>query len=66
MKSDPKTYRAAVKWVAENDEPHQMDVEEISSSISVLMISDLFKVDSEKVAKAIVRIRRKFLEDLMG
>lgn len=58
------SYRHGVSWIALNDEPVEMDPQEIASLISVLLLADLFEVEPLKVAQDIVKIRiREFQED---
>lgn len=53
------SYRAGVRWIAENDEPMETDLESVASQISTLLLADLFGKDPEEVAKAILRQREK-------
>lgn len=56
-------YTKAIMWVASNDEPTLIEVEEVKDQISVLLIGDLFDVPNEKVAKDIIKIRLKEKEN---
>jgi hypothetical protein len=47
-------YRRGVEWIAHNDEPGELDPEVVAGSISCLLLADMFQIDAEKVAKAIV------------
>jgi len=49
--------RAAVEWIAFNDEPNARDVEEIAGFISTLLVADLFGVPATEVARRVVHIR---------
>lgn len=53
------SYRHAVQWIADNDEPEDTDVDEISGYVSTLLAADLFEVDPIKVATDIKRYRIK-------
>lgn len=51
--------KRAVSWIALNDEPTCLDVEEVSSLISTLLVADMFGKEPEEVARMIVDTRRK-------
>ena len=53
------SYRLGVRWIADNDEPDEMDPEEISNFISTLLLADLFGKDPMQVANAVVRERKR-------
>jgi hypothetical protein len=53
------SYRKAIEYIALNDEPLCMDVEYLSGFISVQVVSVLFGVDSEKIARDIVKYKEK-------
>lgn len=53
------SYRNGIQWIAENDEPEEMDPEVISGFISVCLLADLFGVTTEKVAKAVVAYKKR-------
>ena len=59
----PKTkrasYRKGVEWIALNDEPDTMDVDEIAGFISTALLADLFGKDEHEVAKAVARWRER-------
>lgn len=50
--------QAAIEWIAENDEPTYMDVEDVARQVSTLLVADLFGKDAQHVARLIVRWRR--------
>lgn len=55
-------YRFAVEWIALNDEsggPEALDVEFVQSYITTGLVADLFGVTQERVAKDVVRYRKK-------
>ncbi|MBI41243.1 MAG: hypothetical protein CMF59_16730 [Leptospiraceae bacterium] len=54
-------YRAAIKWIAENDESSCRDAEEMENLISVSLVSDLFGKQNHEVAEAVVRYRERKL-----
>jgi hypothetical protein len=56
------SYRAGVRWIAENDEPLDMDVESIKGFISTLLLADLFHKDPMSVALAVLNERRAMRE----
>jgi hypothetical protein len=59
------SYREGVRWIAANDNagqdrPGDDDVEDIVSGyVSTLMLADLFDVEPERVARDVMRERRK-------
>lgn len=53
------SYREAVEWIALNDDAVEHDVDNIRASISVLLIADLFRVESARVATDVLRFRLK-------
>ena len=52
-----KTYKTAVQWIADNDEPTQFDAYEVSGFISVQLVADLYGKDSFDVALDVVNVR---------
>lgn len=55
------SYRAAVQWVALNDsagEDTALKVSEVSELITVVLVADIFGVEPEKVARAVIRVRK--------
>ncbi len=50
-------YRAAVNWIAENDEPTESDAEIVATLISVCLIADLFTRQPSEVAADVVKRR---------
>jgi hypothetical protein len=57
-KRPPVSLRAAVEWIAYNDEAAELDVDVIAGQISVVMAADLFSVPAERIARRVVRIRQ--------
>lgn len=57
------SYRHAVEWIARNDEPMDLDPARVGGYISTVLVADLFEVEPEEVAAAIVRKRKKIAKD---
>jgi hypothetical protein len=57
------SYRRGVDWIAQNDEPEDLDLFNVSGYISTLLLADLFGKSSDDVAAAIVRRRKKLLRE---
>ena len=53
------SYRHAVELIALNDEPCEMDPEAVAGLASVVIISDMFDVDADKLARDVVRYRER-------
>ena len=53
------SYRAAVQWIADNDETAETDVRELALLISVSLVADLFGKHVDDVAKDVARARAK-------
>lgn len=53
------SYRDGVYWIAMNDEPGEEDQVVIAGFISTLLLADLFGVDPQRVARDVLRLRRK-------
>ncbi len=51
------TYKSAIEWVAFNDDVEQTDVDVISEQMTVVFISDIFGVDTSKIARDILELR---------
>lgn len=58
MKNKSKKYKEAIHWITENDEPTILDVEELSTLLTVVLVADLFKLTPEDVAEDVVKLRR--------
>lgn len=50
-------YRFGVEWIALNDEPSEMDPEEVAPLISVALLADLFGKTTAEVAEDVVQWR---------
>ncbi len=53
------SYMFGVRWIAENDEPMEMDVEVVQGMVSVLLLSDLYNVNEKVVARDVVEERER-------
>lgn len=51
------TYWQAVRWIAGNDEPAQLNWYDIKDMLTVVMVADLFQTNAEDVAKDVVTVR---------
>jgi hypothetical protein len=59
------SYRHAVRWIASNDssgDEDALEVGEVSFLTSVVLIAEIFDTDSEKVARDVVRARKRELK----
>ena len=54
-------YTKGIEWIAHNDEPLIMDVDDMADLISVVMLADLCGKDPVKVANDVVE-RRSLLK----
>ena len=57
-------YRHGIEIIALNDEPTEMNPEEIKGFISVCLLADLFDVGVERVAADVLKFRKKEANDL--
>lgn len=53
------SYREGVQIIAFNDEPTCMNEEEVFGMVTVMMLAALFCVPQERVARDVVRLRKK-------
>lgn len=53
------SYRAGVEHIALNDDPTELDESVVSATLTVGLLADLFGVDPERVAKDVIRFRKK-------
>lgn len=51
------SYLAGCEWIALNDEPLDLDVENVAGYISTTLLADIFKRDPRDLAEKIVAIR---------
>lgn len=57
------SYRKAVEWIAAEDEPEDLNAEEITGYITVHLVADIFGKEPEAVARAIVRKRKQWIRE---
>lgn len=57
------SYRAAISWISTEDESAETDLGAIRDSVTVALVADLFGVDPDKVAAAVLRHRRKWMRE---
>lgn len=51
------SYRKAIQWIANNDEPITIDLEIMSEQLTVVLVADLFNKAPEKVAQDVINRR---------
>lgn len=56
------SYRNGIDWIAQNDEPEDLDPETVAFYISSLLLAELFGKDPLEVGRAVVRRRKKLLK----
>ena len=59
IKMKRASYRHGIAWIAENDEPEDFDECVVARQISVVLVADLFDVDPDRVARDVVRFRKR-------
>ena len=47
----------AAQWIADNDDPSDMDALAIAGTVTVLMVADIFGKSADEIAKHIVTLR---------
>ena len=57
------SYRAGVDWIARNDDPENLNEEDVAYFVSSLLLADLFEVESKKVGKDVVRKRKQIANE---
>lgn len=57
IKTKHPSYKEAVAWIAQNDEPDETDKEVLSGFISVCLVADLFHKTPDQVAKDVVGLK---------
>ena len=55
------SYRDGILWIAENDEPEELDVYTVEGFISTQLLADLFGKTPDHVARGVVNKRRSLL-----
>lgn len=61
------SYKRAVLWIALNDDAGAnaaLDLSEVRVYITTLFVADLFGVDSEQVARDVIKVRRREYPDV--
>lgn len=53
------SYKNAIAWIADNDETGEMDIEVISTLISVVLVADVWGKSAQKVAEDVIRLRKE-------
>jgi hypothetical protein len=53
------TLKAAIEWIAANDEPEETDVEAIACQVSTALVADLFGKTPGSIAVRIIATRNK-------
>ncbi len=56
-------YAESIKWIAENGEPEEMDLDKISARVSVQQLARMHNLHPVIVAAEVMRIRRAWLGD---
>jgi len=56
----------AIEWIAENDEPEELDEELVKGQITVLLIADIFGKERIDIANKIVKYRYQMLKETRG
>ena len=54
------SYRAAIGWIALNDEPIERDPAVIAELISAVLVADIFGVEPERVGADVARLREQW------
>lgn len=57
------SYRDAIDFIAQNDEPLELDEGAMSGYASVVLIASIFDVESERVARDVVRLRKRIAKE---
>ena len=50
--------KEAIRWIADNDESGELDIEVIETLISVLLVADLFGKTPTEIATRVVKVRK--------
>lgn len=53
------SYRDGIDFIAMNDEPAELEEDVVAGLATVLLVSELFGVERERVARDVVRYRKK-------
>lgn len=52
-------YKAAIYWIAMNDDEVETDLETVARQISVVLVADVWGKDQHRVARDVLRVRAK-------
>jgi hypothetical protein len=61
-KNEDPQLQKAIEWIAYNDEPTILDIDEIKDLVSVSMASDLYDIPTKEIAKRILKLRNDKLK----
>ena len=50
--------KEAIRWIADNDESGELDIEVMETLISVLLVADLFGKTPTEIATRVVKVRK--------
>lgn len=53
------SYREAVRFIAEEDEPLLMEVDDMNGMASVQLVACIFDVDADRVARDVIKLRKQ-------
>lgn len=56
------SYRDGIDFIAMNDEADELDEEVVAGLATVLLVSELFGVERDRVARDVVRYRKKIAQ----
>lgn len=56
-------YRAAVQWLADNDDCEWLDEDDAAPSVSTCLVADIFGVDTDRVTTDLRRRRQEGRDD---
>jgi hypothetical protein len=51
--------RTALEWIADNDDPTELDAGAVAGTVSLLLVADLWKKEPDELAGKVVRLRRR-------
>ena len=51
------SYVVAIRWIATEDDPTEVDLETVASTLTVCLVADLWGYTPHDVARAVVRFR---------
>ncbi len=56
-------YQKAIEWIALNDEPNMVDMEEINGLISVELAAFIFDKTNYDISEDVIKFRKKHIKD---